>query len=72
MGISFQERIIREARRQGLSGYALAKLVKGKVSMRMVQHYLSGKRDMMGASVEVLARALGLELRRSARRRKSR
>jgi len=61
---SFQTIIVREARRRELSGYALAKLVKGKVSMRAVQDYLSGAHDLAGERVEALAEVLGLELRR--------
>lgn len=57
----FQVTIAQEARRQKLSGYALAKL--SGVPMRTVQAYLAGDTDLAGRRIEKLAAALGLELR---------
>ena len=61
--------IKREAKRQGLSGYALAKLVEPLVSMRMVQAYLAGDNDMAGEKVAALCDVLGLELRVAGKRK---
>ncbi len=59
----FQETIRREAKRQKLSGYALAKLIGKGLSMRSVQMYLAGKHDLSGERVALIAKALGMELR---------
>lgn len=57
----FQASIQREAHRQNLSGYRLAKLTG--LPMRTIQDYLSGNHDLAGERVAKLASALGLELR---------
>ncbi len=59
--MSFQQTIQREARRQGLSGYRIAKL--SGVPMRTVQAYLSGETDLAGRRIEKIAAVLKLELR---------
>ena len=61
--MSFQKIIKREVKKQGLSGYALGKLTKSKVSTRMIQAYLKGDYDMVGQRLEAVCKALGLELR---------
>ena len=66
--MSFREIIQREPKRQGLSGYALAKRVAPNLSMRMVQAYLSGSNDMVGERLALLCEALGLELRLAPKR----
>jgi len=63
MSMSFQKIVIAETKRQKLSGYRVAKLVGGKVGMRMIQNYLSGNQDMAGERIAAVAEALGLELR---------
>jgi transcriptional regulator with XRE-family HTH domain len=67
--MSFQETIQREARRQGLSGYRIAKLAD--VPMRTVQAYLAGETDLAGRRIEKIAAVLKLELcpRRVRKRR---
>lgn len=60
--MSFRRIIVREAKRQGLSGYALAKLVKPPISMRAIQAYLSGDHDLSGERLARVCDALGLEL----------
>lgn len=65
--MSWQEMIQREADRQGLSGYRIAKL--SGVPMRTVQKYLAGDSDLAGSRVEKIAAALGLELVRRRRRK---
>ncbi len=57
--MSLQEIIHREAERQGLSGYRLAKLT-GLVCT--VQRYIYGETDLAGRRIELIAAALGLEL----------
>ena len=69
MGKAFRDIIRREAKRQGLSGYALAKLVAPAVSRRMVQAYLAGTYDMTGEKLQAVCEALGLELRGRGRRK---
>ena len=59
--MNFQSLIIKEAKRQGLSGYALARA--SGVTMRSVQQYLAGTNDMNGERVARVAAVLGLELR---------
>ena len=51
-----------------MSGYALAKATG--LSMRGVQMYLRGDRDMSGERVAEIAQVLGLELRRARRPQK--
>ena len=63
--MSFHSIITTEARRQGLSGYRLAKL--SGIPMRTVQKYLACDSDIAGERVAKLAAALGLELRRKRR-----
>ena len=58
MKTSFQKIIQREVKRQGLSGYSLAKLVEPHVSMRMIQAYLAGHNDVLGG---VLALYIGID-----------
>jgi transcriptional regulator with XRE-family HTH domain len=64
--MSFQDLIRREAEKQGLSGYRIAKL--SGVPMRTVQAYLAGDTDLAGRRIERIAAVLGLELRRVRRR----
>lgn len=64
----FRALIQKETRRQGLSGYALAKLAG--LPMRTVQQYLAGDCDLRGESVARVATALGLELRPQRRGRR--
>lgn len=66
--MSFQELIQREAGRQGLSGYRIAKL--SGVPMRTVQAYLASDTDLAGRRIEKIAAVLGLELRPGRRRAK--
>ena len=61
--MSFRKIVVREAKRRGLSGYALAKLVEPHVSMRMIQAYLAGDNDLVGERIAKLCEALDLELR---------
>lgn len=65
--IVFQATIQSEAKRQGLSGYRLAKLAG--LPMRTVQDYLAGAHDLAGERVAKLAAALGLELKATKRKR---
>jgi len=64
----FRRIIMREVKRQRLSGYRLAKL--SGVAMRTVQDYLAGESDMNGERLGKLAHALGLQLRPVKRPRK--
>ena len=64
----FRKIIKREVVRQGLSGYRIAKMTG--LSMRAVQAYLAEDIDMTGERLAKIADALGLELRRKARRTK--
>lgn len=59
--MSFRKIIQREAQRQKLSGYRIAKMAG--VPMRTVQAYLAGTYDMVGERLAKIAEALGLELR---------
>jgi transcriptional regulator with XRE-family HTH domain len=59
--MSFRKIIQREARRQKLSGYRIAKLAG--LNKRTVQLYLAGDNDMAGERLAKIAEALGLELR---------
>ena len=69
--MSFRKIIRRETKKQGISGYRLAKMVGPEVaSMRMVQAYLAGEADMTGERLNAICKALNLELR--PRRRKTR
>jgi transcriptional regulator with XRE-family HTH domain len=65
--MSFRETILREAERQGLSGYVIGK--RSGVPIRTVQAYLSGRTDLAGRRIERIASALGLELRPMRRRK---
>jgi predicted transcriptional regulator len=58
----FRVTIQKEVRRQGLSGYRIAKL--SGLPMRTVQAYLAEDCDLAGERVAAIARVLGLELRR--------
>jgi transcriptional regulator with XRE-family HTH domain len=68
--IGFQETIQREARRQGLSGYRIAKLTD--MPMRTVQRYLAGDTDLAGRRIERIADVLGLALMPKRQRPKKR
>jgi len=61
--MSFREIVRREVKRQGLSGYALAKRVGPRVSRRMIQAYLAGSHDLSGEKLAIICEVLGLELR---------
>lgn len=65
--MSFRRIIRAEVARRGLSGYRVAKLAE--VSMRSVQAYLAGERDLAGERLARIAEALGLELRPRRRRK---
>lgn len=68
--MSFRTIILREAERQGMSGYAIGK-ASGE-PIRSVQRYLSGENDLKGEKVARIAAALGLQLRaKPTRRRKA-
>ena len=62
----FRSIIQREAERQGLSGYRIAKLAG--MPMRTVQAYLAGERDLTGERLAKIAAALGLALHPIRRR----
>lgn len=64
----FQNIIQNEAKRQGVSGYRLAKLAGLK--LRSVQQYVAGDHDLAGERVALLAAALGLALRPARRTKK--
>lgn len=66
----FRKIIKTEAKRQGLSGYRIAKM--SGVPMRTVQAYLAEDCDLIGERVARIAKALGLELRPARRPRKGR
>ena len=69
--MSFRKIIQREAKKRGISGYRLAKMVGPEVaSMRMVQAYVAGDADMTGERLAAVCKALNLELR--PRKRKAR
>ena len=70
MNMSFRDIIRREAKRQGLSGYALSKRVGPKMSMRVIQAYLAGSCDLTGGRLAAICDALGLELRPRRKRTK--
>ena len=70
MSMSFRKTIQREVKRQGLSGYALAKMAEPIVSMRMIQAYLRGTNDMSGERLAAICNVLGLELRLVRRRKR--
>lgn len=57
----FRKAIMREVKRQQLSGYRLGKM--SGVPMRAVQRYVAGDADLLGARLSKVATALGLELR---------
>ncbi|GAG37842.1 unnamed protein product, partial [marine sediment metagenome] len=57
--MGFRKAIQAEAKRQGLSGYRIAKL--SGVPMRTVQAYLAEDCDLVGERVAKIAKALGLE-----------
>jgi transcriptional regulator with XRE-family HTH domain len=65
--MSFQQTIRREAKRQGLSGYAIGK--RSGVPIRTVQAYLAGDCDLMGERIAKIAAALGLGLRPTRQRK---
>ena len=60
--MSFRKVIAAEVRRQGLSGYRLAKL--SGLPIRTVQAYLAEDFDLTGERLARLTKALGLELKR--------
>ena len=66
----FRKTIQAEAKRQGLSGYRIAKM--SGIPMRTVQAYLAEDCDLAGERVARIAKALGLELRSAKRTRKGR
>lgn len=68
--MSFRKIIQAEVKRQGLSGYRVAKLAG--VPMRTVQAYLAEDCDLVGERVAWIATALGLELRLARRSQKGR
>lgn len=63
--MSIRETIVREARRQGLSAYRVAKLAG--LSIRTVQSYFSETYDLGSERASAIAAVLGLELRRARR-----
>lgn len=66
--MSFRKIVQAEVKRQGLSGYRVAKL--SGVPMRTVQAYLAEDCDLVGERVALIANVLGLELRPKRRRAK--
>lgn len=66
--ISIRKAVIGEAKRRGLSGYALSKL--SGVTMRSVQRYLSGEKDVPTAKADAMLSALGFKLTPPRRRAK--
>ena len=69
--MSFRKIIQRAAKKRGISGYRLAKMVGPEVaSMRMIQAYLAEEADMTGERLAAVCKALDLELR--PRQRKGR
>lgn len=58
--MELQRTIQKEAKRQGLSGYRIAKL--SGVPMRTVQAYLAGDTDLAGRRIDKIAAVLGLTL----------
>ncbi len=65
--IDFRKDILREAKRQGLSAYALAKAAG--LPIRGVQAFLSGERDITCVRLAALMDVLGIKLRRSGRQK---
>lgn len=65
----FQEIIRREAVRQGLSGYRIAKMAG--LPLRTAQAYMSGSTDLAGRRIEKIAEALGLELKPKAKAKRA-
>ena len=62
--MSFRKIVQRETKKQGISGYRLAKMVGPEVaSARMIQAYLAGDADMTGERLTAICKALNLELR---------
>ena len=64
--MSFRKIIQVEVKRQGLSGYRVAKL--SGVPLRTVQAYLAEDCDLVGERVARIAKVLGLALTRQARK----
>ena len=62
--MSFRRIIQREAKKQGISGYRLGKMVGPEAaSTRLIQAYLAGQADMTGERLTAICKALNLELR---------
>lgn len=68
MSMSFRRIIVKEAKRQGLSGYALGKRAEPEVSMRAVQAYLAGVNDLSGERIARICEVLGLALVKQKRK----
>ncbi len=67
--MSFRKIVLAEIKRQGFTGYSLAKLTKPHVKMRMIQCYMAGTSDLTGERLAVVCKVLGLELKRSRERK---
>ena len=65
--INFRKEIQMEMKRRGLSAYALAKAAG--LSIRGVQWFLSGDRDITSRRLAVLLQALGFELKRPGKQK---
>ena len=61
--IDFRKEIMREAKRQGLSAYALANAAG--LPIRGVQAFLAGERDITCVRLAALMDVLGIKLKRS-------
>lgn len=57
----FREMIVREMSRRGWSAYRLGK--QSGLSIRTTQQYVGGTCDLAGQRIELLCKALALELR---------
>ena len=65
--IDFRKEIMREAKRQGLSAYALAKAAG--LPIRGVQAFLAGECDINCGRLAALMDVLGIKLKRSGKQK---
>ena len=65
--IDFRKEILREAKRQGLSAYALANAAG--LPIRGVQAFLSGEHEITCDRLAALMDVLGIKLKRSDRQK---
>ena len=64
----FRKIILAEMERQRMSRYAMVKRVANRIPQRTVYNYLSGKSDLAGEKVSILAAELNLSLRSKGRK----